>query len=78
MEVGKPLSVLLCKTKKSIDAEFDWVNASKHCDVKQRHSKFESLDIYSDIHPFWETAIWIDKPGKQPLTTACYINANRI
>ena len=44
--------------------------------LKPMITQFQSMDIYSDIHPYVETAIFLgsesDKPDKR------YINANRI
>ena len=41
--------------------------------------KYRHMDIYSDVHPFKETMIWMkNKLGKRVSSEETYINANRI
>ena len=39
-------------------------------------TEFQKMDIYSDIHPFRESAIYLGDENDDP--NMCYINANRI
>jgi len=67
------LSKLVRSTSNRIMSEFRKLS---HSSMKPMITQFYSMDIYSDIHPFKETAIFCG-PESDPAENR-YINANRI
>ena len=74
-EAGQKLSKLIHTDKATAKKQFDWIDNITN--VKESHGNFDSQDIYSDIKPFVETDIWVEKPDTDK-PQDCYINANRI
>ena len=73
-EKAKPLATLFKTPREQMKEEFNLLE--NVCDLwKPKLDMYRKFDVYSDIHPFKHTAVWLNKLIDQE---EGYINANRI
>lgn len=72
-EKGLPFSELVKTPAKTIAQQFHAIE--RICLNKKAVDMFKKFDIYTDIHPYEETIVWL---GDQKYTDLGYINCSRI